>query len=176
VPIYALGDDEPAIHSSAYVHPDAVVIGKVTLGVQSSVWPGAILRGDHGSITVGDRTSVQDGTVVHTTQRAPTRIGADCVVGHNVHIEGAVIADRCMIGSGSLCLNGVEIGAGSLVAAGAVVTPKTVAPPGSRLIGAPARVSPHPDSGQFDEYLDYAIALYLNNTANYPGQLRRLDP
>jgi len=79
VPVYALGDDEPDIHELAYVAPDAVVIGRVTIGTEASVWPGAVLRGDHGTISVGARTSVQDGTIVHCTADYPTVIGADCV-------------------------------------------------------------------------------------------------
>ena len=109
VPVYALHDDEPDIHETAYVAPDAVVIGRVTIGPEASVWPGAVLRGDHGTITVGARTSVQDGTVVHCTARHPTVIGADCVVGHNAHLEGCVVEDGCLIGSGSVTLNRVDI-------------------------------------------------------------------
>ena len=90
VSIYALDDDEPQIDETAYVAPDAVVIGRVTIGPEASVWPGAVLRGDHGYITVGARTSVQDGTIVHCTARHPTIIGDDCVVGHNAHLEGCV--------------------------------------------------------------------------------------
>src|SRR5688500_3815504 len=99
--IYALGDVTPTIDPTAYVHPDAIVIGDVRLGPQASVWPCAVLRGDHGHITVGARTSVQDGSVLHTTEEWPTIVGADCVIGHLVHIEGATIADRVLIGSGS---------------------------------------------------------------------------
>ena len=99
MPIYALGDVEPQIHPDAYVHPDAVIIGDVRLGAQASVWPCAVLRGDHGFIEVGGRTSVQDGTVVHTTEEWPTIIGSECVVGHNAHLEGCNVGDRCLIGS-----------------------------------------------------------------------------
>ena len=100
VSIYALDDDEPEIDELAYVAPDAVVIGRVKIGPDASVWPGAVLRGDHGYITVGARTSVQDGTIVHCTAQRPTVIGADCVVGHNAHLEGCVIEPGCLIGSG----------------------------------------------------------------------------
>src|SRR5215831_4776601 len=118
VPVYALHDDEPDIHETAYVAPDAVVIGRVTIGPEASVWPGAVLRGDHGYISVGARTSVQDGTIVHCTAKWPTIIGEDCVVGHNAHLEGCVVEARCLIGSGSVTLNGVVVGRGSIVAAG----------------------------------------------------------
>ncbi|MBQ1070024.1 gamma carbonic anhydrase family protein, partial [Micromonospora sp. D75] len=105
MPLYALGDRTPRIDPSAYVHPDAVVIGSVELGPESSVWPGAVLRGDYGVIRVGARTSVQDGTVLHSVADHPTEIGADCVVGHLAHLEGCTVADRCLIGSGSIVLN-----------------------------------------------------------------------
>ena len=83
MPLYALDDLVPQISPSAYVHPDAVVIGDVRIGDEASVWPGAVLRGDHGWISVGARTSIQDGTVVHTTAEWPTTVAAYCVVGHN---------------------------------------------------------------------------------------------
>src|SRR5664279_4852951 len=86
VAIYALGDQVPEIHPDAFVHPDATVIGSVVIGAESSVWPRAVLRGDYGLITVGARTSIQDGSVIHTTQSHPTSIGDDCVIGHLVHM------------------------------------------------------------------------------------------
>ena len=115
VPIYALDYAAPAIDPQAFVHPDAVVIGAVELAAGSSVWPGAVLRGDHGLIKVGERTSVQDGTIVHTTQEHPTVIGADCVVGHRAHLEGCVVEDGCLIGSGSLVLNRARVARGAVV-------------------------------------------------------------
>ncbi len=130
VSIYALDDDEPEIDELAYVAPDAVVIGRVKIGPEASVWPGAVLRGDHGYITVGARTSVQDGTIVHCTAQWPTIIGDDCVVGHNAHLEGCVVEPGCLIGSGSVTLNRVVIGRGSIVAAGAVVPEGFNVPPG----------------------------------------------
>src|SRR5215472_7167415 len=140
VPVYALHDDEPDIHETAYVAPDAVVIGRVTIGPKASVWPGAVLRGDHGYITVGARTSVQDGTIVHCTARHPTVIGEDCVVGHNAHLEGCVIEPGCLIGSGSVTLNRVVVGAGSIVAAGAVLAEDFIVPAGSLVAGVPAAI------------------------------------
>ena len=140
MPVYALGDDEPDIHDLAYVAPDAVVIGRVTIGPEASVWPGAVLRGDHGTITVGARTSVQDGTIVHCTADYPTVIGADCVVGHNAHLEGCVVEDGCLIGSGSITLNRVVVGAGSIVAAAALVPEGFVVPPRSLVAGVPATI------------------------------------
>jgi carbonic anhydrase/acetyltransferase-like protein (isoleucine patch superfamily) len=140
VPIYALDEFEPVIDETAYVHPDAVVIGRVTLGPEASVWPTTVLRGDHGTISVGARTSVQDGTIVHTTADWPTVIGADCVVGHNTHLEGCVVEDGCLIGSGSITLNRAVIGAGSIVAAGALVPEGMQVPPKTLVAGVPAKV------------------------------------
>ena len=91
--IYAIDGKTPRIHPEAYVHPDAVVIGDVTIGAESTVWPGAVLRGDYGTITVGARTSVQDGTVIHATAQVSTTVGDGCVIGHLAHLEGCVLED-----------------------------------------------------------------------------------
>ena len=113
--VYALGDRVPDIHPDAYVHPDASVIGDVRIGAGSSIWPGAVLRGDYGTIIVGERTSIQDGTVVHATAEQATTIGNDCVVGHLAHLEGCTVEDRCLIGSGSVVLHDVVVRSGALV-------------------------------------------------------------
>lgn len=171
VSIYALDDDEPQIDETAYVAPDAVVIGRVTIGPQASVWPGAVLRGDHGYITVGARTSVQDGTIVHCTARHPTVIGDDCVVGHNTHLEGCVIGDGCLIGSGSVTLNRVVIGAGSIVAAGAVVPEGFEVPPGSLVAGVPATIK---RSGVDTSQIERAVATYVDTARRHQSGLRRI--
>src|ERR687898_783982 len=94
MPVYALGEVEPSIDGAAYVHPDAVVIGDVTIGPESSVWPSAVLRGDPGGIIIGARTSIQDGTVIHTTPITPTRIGDECVVGAGALVPGNLRVPR----------------------------------------------------------------------------------
>lgn len=171
--IYALGDREPDIHPSAYVHPDAVVIGAVTLGAGASVWPQAVLRGDYGTISVGDRTSIQDGTVIHCTPVDPTVIGTDCVVGHNTHIEGSTIGDHCLIASGSIVLNGSVIGAGAIVGAGAVVPFKFEVPARRMALGVPARIR---DGYEVPEgHVDQGVKRYIANAEHYRGALRRLD-
>ncbi len=170
--VYALGELEPAIHPQAFVHPDAVVIGQVSLGAGSSVWPGAVLRGDYGRITVGARTSVQDGAVVHATQELETVIGADCVIGHIAHLEGCVVEDRCLIGSGSVVLHRVTVRSGALVGAGAVVSPGTEVPGGAMALGVPARIRPDAvPPGSFED----AVERYVANGARYARELRRLD-
>jgi carbonic anhydrase/acetyltransferase-like protein (isoleucine patch superfamily) len=149
VPIYALGDVEPDIDEAAFVHPDAVVIGRVRIGPEASVWPGAVLRGDHGRIEIGARTSVQDGTVVHCTHDWPTLIGAECVVGHNAHLEGCVVADRCLIGSGSIILNR------------------------ARAAGVPATIKKTDVSG---DWVEGAVQTYVASARRYRAELRRLEP
>jgi carbonic anhydrase/acetyltransferase-like protein (isoleucine patch superfamily) len=169
--VYALGDQVPDIHPTAYVHPGATVIGSVTLGAGATVWPGAVLRGDYGTITVGARTSVQDGTVVHTTEEWPTVIGADCVVGHNAHLEGCVVEDRCLIGSGSVVLNRVRVGTRAVVGAGAVVTEGAVVPSEHTALGVPAKPRP---GGIDEKWHAEAVAMYVANGRRYAAELERI--
>jgi len=103
--VYALGDLVPQIDPEAFVHPDATVIGDVYIGPQTTVWPQAVLRGDYGRITVGARTSIQDGSVIHSTLLHPTVIGDDCVIGHLVHMECCTIENGALVGSGSIVLH-----------------------------------------------------------------------
>jgi carbonic anhydrase/acetyltransferase-like protein (isoleucine patch superfamily) len=171
MPIYALGDRVPTLHPDAYIHPEAVVIGQVSVGAGSTVWPGAVLRGDYGTITVGQRTSVQDGAVVHATDELSTVIGSDCVIGHIAHLEGCVVEDRCLIGSGSVVLHRVTIRSGALVGAGAVVSPGTEVPGGAMALGVPARIRPNAvAAGSFED----AVARYVANGALYAKDLRRI--
>ena len=172
VPVYALGDLVPDISPDAFVHPEATVIGDVCAGAHSSVWPGAVLRGDYGAVTVGERTSIQDGTVVHATAERPTRIGSACVVGHLAHLEGCTVEDRCLIGSGSVVLHDAVVRSGALVGAGAVVG-RIEVPARALALGVPARIRPDavPD-GAFDE----AVAMYVDNGRRYRRELRRLHP
>ena len=170
--VYALGDRVPDIHPDAYVHPDASVIGDVRIGAGSSIWPGAVLRGDYGTIIVGDRTSIQDGTVVHAIAEQATTIGNDCVVGHLAHLEGCTVEDRCLIGSGSVVLHDVVVRSGALVGAGAVVSNGTEVPAHAMALGIPAkmRLDAVPD-GAFAP----AVAMYADNGQRYRKELRRLD-
>ena len=172
MPIYALAEFEPDIDGSAFVHPDAVVIGRVRIGPEASVWPGAELRCDHGRIEIGARTSVQDGTVIHCTEHYPTLIGAECVVGHNAHLEGCVVADRCLIGSGSITLNRARVGTGAIVAAAALVPEGFEVPPGTLVAGVPAKIK---KTGVSGDAVDRAVKTYLESARRYRIALRRLD-
>ena len=174
MPIYALDYAAPAIDPQAFVHPDAVVIGAVELAAGSSVWPGAVLRGDHGLIKVGERTSIQDGTIVHTTEEHPTVIGADCVVGHRAHLEGCVVEDGCLIGSGSLVLNRARVAEGAVVAAAALVLEDMTVPAGALAIGVPASIRAEAGLRQ-QSWIKYAVQTYLDLAERHRTGLRRLD-
>lgn len=128
------------IDPTAFIHEHAVVLGDVTLGPRVSVWPTAVLRGDSSSITVGEDSNIQDGTVVHVDEGFPTVIGARVAVGHRAIVHGATVEDDCLIGMGAILLNGVRVGSGSLVGAGAVCTEGMQIPPNSLVLGVPARV------------------------------------
>lgn len=131
----------PQIHETAYVAETAVVIGDVTLGAGSSVWFGAVVRGDVFHIRIGERTNIQDGTVVHVANGTHATVLEDEVtVGHNVTLHGCYVERGCLIGMGSIVMDGARIGAQSIVAAGALVSPGTVVPPRSLVLGVPAKV------------------------------------
>jgi carbonic anhydrase/acetyltransferase-like protein (isoleucine patch superfamily) len=170
--IYALGDVEPRIDPEAYVHPDATVIGNVTLGAGTTVWPQAVLRGDYGEIIVGARTSVQDGAVLHTTPLLPTTVGDDVVIGHLAHLECCTVHDGALIGTGSIVLHRAVVEQGALVGAGAVVPNGVVVPSGAMALGVPAKI--RTDSVDAEETLRNA-AQYVRNGERYRKELRRID-
>lgn len=172
MPVYALGDREPTIDPSAFVHPDAVVIGTVIIGAEATVWPGAVLRGDYGTITIGPRTSIQDGAVVHATADNPTRIGARCVVGHNAHLEGCTVEDDSLIGSGSIVLHDAIVRSGALVGAGALVPNRTEVPARAMALGVPCRIKENAVAeGSFAHNVDN----YVSNGKRYAAELRRIS-
>jgi carbonic anhydrase/acetyltransferase-like protein (isoleucine patch superfamily) len=171
--IYALGDVEPRIDPTAYVHPDAVVIGEVELGPEASVWPSAVLRGDPGGIVIGARTSIQDGTVVHTTPMTPTRVGEGCVIGHLVHLEGCTIGDGVLVGSGAIVLNGAVLEDECLVGAGALVPGTMTVPSRAMALGVPASIKP--DAVDPELHIRLGMEVYRERGRTYRAQLRRLD-
>jgi carbonic anhydrase/acetyltransferase-like protein (isoleucine patch superfamily) len=133
------GNAVPEVAPSAWVAPGAYVIGKVRLGENSSVWYGAVLRGDTEPVTIGARTNVQDGCVLHADPGFPAVVGEGCVVGHSAVVHGCEVGDGSLIGMGATILNGAKIGAGSVVAAGAVVPENREFPPRSLIVGVPAK-------------------------------------
>ena len=131
----------PQIAASAYIDPAAVVIGDVTIGEDSSVWPCVVARGDVHYIRIGARTNIQDGSVLHVMKdQYPLVLGDAVTVGHGVLLHGCTIESRCLIGMGSILLNNAKIGAGSIIAAGTLIPEGMVVPPGSLVMGHPGKV------------------------------------
>ncbi len=172
MPLYALGEQEPQIDPSAFVHPDAVIIGNVTVGPESSIWPTAVLRGDRGAIFVGAQTSIQDGSVIHCTTDLDTTVGDRCVVGHRVHMEGCRIEDDCLIGSGSVVLHRAVVRSGALVGAQALITNDTEVPALAMALGVPAKIYPDRVAPGAHEA---AMRVYVDNAHWFNRDLRRLD-
>lgn len=138
--IVTLGENTPTVDTTAWVAPNATIIGQVTLGPESSVFYGAVLRGDVDSITLGARSNLQDNVTVHCDAGIPTTIGSGVSVGHAAVLHGCTVEDDCLIGMSATVLNNAVIGAESLVAAGAVVLEGTIIPPRSLVAGVPAKV------------------------------------
>ena len=124
------------VNNGAWVANNATIVGDVVLGEDASIWYGAVIRGDHGTITIGDGTNIQDNAVVHDE----TIIGKGCTVGHSAIVHGCTIGDETMVGMGAIVLSGAKIGSHCVIGAGALVTGKTVAPDGSLLLGNPAKI------------------------------------
>jgi carbonic anhydrase/acetyltransferase-like protein (isoleucine patch superfamily) len=158
---------QPRIGRGVFLAETCAVIGEVTIGDDSSVWYSTVLRGDVMAIRIGARTSMQDGTIVHTTSgRFGADVGNDCTIGHGVILHGCTVEDGCLIGMGSTILDGARIGTGSLVGAGALVTPGTDIPAGSLVLGSPARVV-RPVNQKEREQIEYGAAHYVELSRRY---------
>jgi len=140
MPIVTFNRLTPAFGQGVFVDPTASVIGDVVVADRANVWPGAVLRGDTERIELGEGVSFQDNSVAHCNPGFPVVIGRDSIVGHAVIVHGAIIHSRCLIGMGAILLNGVELGEECIVGAGALLTQGRKYPPGSLILGSPARV------------------------------------
>lgn len=156
----------PKVARSAFVAPTAVLIGDVEIGEQSSVWFGAVLRADNGPIRVGERTSIQDNSVIHVSEDCQTVIGNDVTIGHCVHLEDCTIEDGSLIGSNAVVLNGATVGARSLVGAGSVVAANATIPPQMVAAGAPAAIKKRLE-GKSAWWLDHAANEYIELSRSY---------
>ena len=164
--IYQLGDQIPQLGEDVYIAPSADVIGSVSLGARSSVWFGAVLRGDNDQISVGARSNIQDNTVIHVDAGVPVTIGDDVSIGHSVVIHGCTIRDKALIGNGAVVLDFAEIGENSLVGANALVTERKLLPARSLILGSPAKVIRELTNDEVEQ-LSHNVQSYLNKAQRY---------
>ena len=163
----------PVIADSAFIAPGAVVIGNVTIGEEASIWFNTTVRGDIAPISIGDRSNVQDGTLVHVNSDAPVVIGNDVTIGHTAIIHGTVIEDRVLVGMGAIVMSYSRIGAGAVIAAGALVSERVVVEAGAVMVGVPARERQQLDQAQQDEL--FAInGRYVGVSRKYKSELEAL--
>ncbi len=165
--LYRYDGDQPELAPGAWVAPNATLIGRVRLAADASVWFGAVLRGDNEWISIGARSNVQEGSVLHTDMGSPLHVGADVTIGHQAMLHGCTVGDGSLIGIQAVVMNGAVIGEGSIVGAGAVVTEGKVFPPRSLIIGAPAKAVRTLD--------DAAAANLLKSAASYVARAKRFS-
>ena len=165
------GEAFPEVAPSAWIAPGAYVIGAVHLGEESSVWYGAVLRGDTEPIRVGTRTNIQDGCVLHADPGYPAVIGDDCVIGHKAILHGCRIEKGCLVGMGATILNGARIGEGSIVAAGALVPENKEYPPHSLIVGIPAKRAKDVSEEQTQD-IARGVSEYVERAASHRESLQ----
>ena len=172
--LYRIGDDIPRVAPDAWVAESATVVGRVELGAGANIWYGAVLRGDNEWITVGDRSNVQDGSVLHTDMGSPLTLGADVTIGHQVMLHGCTIGDNTLIGIQSVIMNGARIGRNCIVGAGSLVTEGKQFPDNSLIVGSPARNIRTLTDEQV-EGLRMSAAHYVANAAHHRDHAVRID-
>jgi carbonic anhydrase/acetyltransferase-like protein (isoleucine patch superfamily) len=174
MPIYALADAVPDLDPDSWVAPPADLIGAVRLGPGASVWFGAVVRADNGTIAIGARSNVQDGAILHSDPHAPLTLGEDCTIGHRAVLHGCTIGDRVLIGMGATVLNHVVIAEDCVVGAGALVTEGKTFPPRSLIVGAPARAVKTLTDEQLAG-LKLSAAVYVEKAQRYRQTLIAVD-
>ena len=169
--IWELDGIRPTIDASAWVAPDANVIGRVVLEADASVWFGATLRGDNEEIRLGRGSNIQENSVLHSDPGFPLTIGADCTIGHKAMLHGCTIGDGSLIGMGATVLNGAVIGKGCLIGAGALITEGKQIPDGSLVMGAPGKVVRQLDAEALEKLL-WSARHYVENAARFRAGLK----
>jgi carbonic anhydrase/acetyltransferase-like protein (isoleucine patch superfamily) len=172
--VYQLGSSRPKIDASAFVHPDATVIGAVVLGARSSVWPQVTLRGDTETLIIGDESNIQDGTVVHADMGCPFILGRGVTVGHQVMLHGCIIGDGSLIGIQSVILNRAKIGKQCLVGAGSLITEGKEFPDRVLILGSPARVV-RPLTDEEVAKLSVNSRVYVERAEQYMREMQRIS-
>lgn len=171
--LYRLHNLSPNIAPSAWVAPNASIIGDVHVGEKASIWFGAVLRGDIDSIHIGAGSNIQDGSVCHADPGHPLRVGEHVTVGHMVMLHGCTIGDHCLIGIGAVVMNGAKIGKNSVVGAGSLVTEGKEFPEGSLIMGSPAKLVRQLDAAALEK-LQQNAANYVRNGERYAQELQVL--
>jgi carbonic anhydrase/acetyltransferase-like protein (isoleucine patch superfamily) len=174
MPLYEYDGKRPTVPDSAWIAPSADLIGDVVLGEEASIWFGAVIRGDNTMITIGARTNVQEGAVMHSDAGVPLTIGANVTIGHQAMLHGCTIGDGVLVGMGATVLNGAVIGEGCLIGAGALVTEGKIFPPRSLIVGAPAKAIRVLDEATIGR-LRMSAAGYVEKARSFRGTLRRID-
>lgn len=172
--VFALDEFTPALHDSVWVAETAAVIGNIVMAEDSSVWFGAVMRGDNEPITIGARSNVQDNAVLHSDPGQALTVGEDVIVGHQVMLHGCTIGDGCLIGIGATILNGAQIGEGSIIGAHALVTENKIIPPNSLVVGSPGRVMKTLGEAEAN-FLKLNAQVYVSNAKRFRNGLRRID-
>jgi carbonic anhydrase/acetyltransferase-like protein (isoleucine patch superfamily) len=160
---------KPRIGNNVFLAPTAVIIGDVEIGDGASIWFGAVLRGDEGSITIGEGSNIQDNAVLHTTPWSPTKLAENVTVGHSACLEGCTIGSGTVVGMGAVILEKAAVGESVMIAAGSVITPGAVIPPRCLVAGVPGRVKRELDSGSL-EALQYNYRSYFHLRDRYLDQ------
>lgn len=173
MPVYALGDRRPELADDHWIAENAVVLGTVRLLAGASVWWNAVLRGDNDWITVGERSNVQDGSVLHTDAGVPLTIGADVTVGHLVMLHGCTIGDNTLVGIGSVILNGARIGRNCIIGANTLIPENKEIPDNSLVMGSPGKVV-REIGEDHAAMIRHGAAHYVDNYRRYRDRLERI--
>jgi len=172
MPVYAIGDRVPEIHESAYVHPEATIIGSAVIGPDASIWPQAVIRADDNTIWIGEGSSIQDGSVIHCTPVHATTVGKFVTVGHLAHLEGCTVLDHALIGTGSVVLHEAVIGEHALVGAAAMVPGKVAVPRCAMALGVPAKIR---EDAVPEGHSQFNVDTYIARGRLFAAELRRID-
>ena len=174
MPLYAIDGLSPSVPDNSWVAPSADLIGDVQLGEEVGIWFGAVIRADNTPIRLGDRTNIQEGAMLHSDPGVPLTLGDDCTIGHHAILHGCTLGNRVLVGMGAIVLNHAVIGDDCLIGAGALVTEGKSFPPGSLIIGSPAKAV-RELSPEMREGIQRSAAGYAERQQRFKQQLRRID-